>query len=199
MNTKKNNLLILTHPKLVKSEWDYELNNANNIDVNTVTYGAGVKANWHCNACNSKYVMRVKDKTNGQKYPYCTGKKVLPGFNDLQSLYPDLISKEWDYEKNNANGIHPDELTKGSGLKTWWRCAVCKGSYEMKTYLKTNGNGCPFCAGKRVLVGFNDLLTLYPELIESEWNYAVNDSKNINPSELTKGSHRKASWKCSEC
>lgn len=32
--------------------------------------------------------------------PYCSGKKLLKGENDLQTLYPD-IAKEWDWKLNS--------------------------------------------------------------------------------------------------
>lgn len=41
--------------------------------------------------------------------PYCTGRKVLAGFNDLASLFPKL-AKEWDAELNGAAAPYRGDL-----------------------------------------------------------------------------------------
>ena len=46
-------------------------------------------------------------------------KKVLRGYNDLQTVNPTL-AKEWHYEKNS--GLTPDEVMPNSNKKVWWEC-----------------------------------------------------------------------------
>lgn len=60
--------------------------------------------------------MKVCHKTN-QKCgcPYCAGKRGLAGFNDLKTLYPELLS-EWDYERNID--FSPDEVLPHSDKKS---------------------------------------------------------------------------------
>ena len=194
---KKNNLLIDKHPDLL-NEWDYTKNNADNIDVNNITYGSHVKANWICNTCKGKYKMMVKDRTHGHGCPYCAGKKVLKGFNDFASCCPDLLN-EWDYELNDKKGLQPDEITYGSKTKASWHCKTCNGYYEMTVNHRTSGHGCPYCAGMRVLTGFNDLQTKYPDLIDSEWDWIMNDANDLHPDAITSGSTVKAWWHCNSC
>ena len=185
--------------ELIANEWDFIENEKHGLKPDMIMKNSHCKASWHCRICNGNYIMKVCDKTRGRGCPYCAGRKVLPGFNDLQSNYPELIANEWDYEKNGINGLKPDELTKGSNVKACWHCDVCNGHYEMEVYLKINGSGCPFCSGHRVLKGFNDLLTLYPKIINEQWDYEHNNAQGIYPYELTKGSNIKAYWKCSDC
>ena len=55
-------------------------------------------------------------------------------------------------------------LTASSSKKTTWLCG--KGhEYEASVgQRRSNGSGCPFCSGHRVLPGFNDLATTHPEV-----------------------------------
>ena len=77
---------------------------------------------------------------------------------------------EWVWEKNI--NVTPNELTVGSNKKVWWKCE--KGhSWNMSPYEKVKSKGCPFCLNKRVLIGFNDLGTLFPNLAK-EWDFEKN-------------------------
>ena len=58
-----------------------------------------------------------------------------------------------------------------------------------------NGSGCPYCAGKKVLKGFNDLATLEPKVAES-WHPTLNG--RLTPETVTVGSRRKVWWQCPE-
>ena len=155
--------------------------------------------------------MTVNAKTQGKGCPYCAGKKILRGFNDLQSNYPELVASEWNWAENNKHGLKPDGITKSSMRKACWHCSVCNGDYEMIVKNKVYGQRCPFCSGRKLLIGFNDLQTLYPN-IASEWYQSMNGS--ITPSMVTKctdmikipdpdNPHEtirvKPAWKCSEC
>ena len=100
---------------------------------------------------------------------------------------------EWDYSKNTKL---PSEFTPRSDKKVWWICE--KGhSYEMEIYKKTAEKPykCPICSGKKLLVGYNDLKTLFPEVAE-EWDY---DKNNTIPENHIAGTHKKAYWKCKQC
>ena len=48
-------------------------------------------------------------------------------------------------------------------------------------------SGCPYCAGKRPIIGENDLKTTYPHLCE-EWDYEKN--VGINPGDFIYGSNK---------
>ena len=147
MNTKKNNLLIIKHPELL-SEWDYEKNNANMINVNTITCGSHIKAWWKCGKFRGKYEMMVKDRVSGRGCPYCAGFNVLKGFNALQSCYPEMIASEWDWIKKNQIGLKPDEITYGSNRKAWWKCSH-NNSHSWRASVKSRTgqkSGCPKCS-----------------------------------------------------
>ena len=171
-----------SHPELL-NEWDYE---KNILKPEEVLGGSNKKVWWLCSNGHS-FDMRVRDRTKGGNCPYCSGHRVLKGYNDLLTTHPHLI-KEWDFSKNN---IKPDEVMSGSGKKVWWKCEK-DHSYDMLITNKIKGQLCPICSGKRVLKGYNDLATLRPELLK-EWNYEKN---KIKPEEITVGSGKKVWWTC---
>ena len=70
-----------------------------------------------------------------------------------------LMSK-WDWEKNNLLKIFPNKIALHSNKKAWWICD--KGhSWDRTPYHMVNSDQCPYCSNKRVLVGYNDLSTLF--------------------------------------
>lgn len=146
------------------------------------------KVHWIC-PNNHKYEMEVHKRTNGYNCPYCSHQKVLNGYNDLATLRPHLLA-EWDYDKND---IHPSEVLPSAKKKVWWRCKQGH-SYEMALYHKSNGQGCPICANKQILVGYNDLATTHPHLAE-EWS----EKNKKKATEVTIGHKSKAIWICKDC
>ena len=78
---------------------------------------------------------------NGTGCPYCAGKKVLKGYNDLKTVNPTL-AKEWNYEKNN--GLTPEDVMPNSNKKVWWKCS--KGhEWQAMVINRNKGRGCPKC------------------------------------------------------
>ena len=133
--------------------------------------------------------------TRNSNCPYCSGLKTIIGENDLATTNPELI-KEWDYSKNDKKGIKPEIVKAGSNLKVWWKCS--KGhEWEVPIINRAiRKMGCPYCSNRRIIIGYNDLKTTNPKLIE-EWDYEKN--KNIKPTEITAGSGIKVWWKCKKC
>lgn len=89
----------------------------------------------------------------------------------METTNPELL-KEWDYSKNI---ITPKEIKAGSGTKVWWKCSLGH-SWSASPNHRTKGRGCPICANKVVLLGYNDLTTLKPN-IASEWDYEKMERK----------------------
>ncbi len=172
-------------PQLMK-EWNFEKNVE--FDPTKLTIGCETKVWWKCNN-GHEWQTDICHRSNGTGCPYCSNRKLLKGYNDLQTTHPNL-AKEWNYEKNRE--ITPETVNSGSGKKACWKCD--KG-HEWQAVIKSrkDGCGCPYCAGKRLLTGFNDLQTVNPSLAK-EWNYEKN-SKLI-PQNFTANSSEKVWWKC---
>ena len=182
----KENSLNYINPSLSK-EWDYQKNGT--ILPSMVTAGSGKKVWWICSKGHS-YQASIASRTRGTGCPVCSGKKILEGFNDFKSKCPEL-AKEWDYTKND---ITPDMVTYGSDKKFWWICANGH-SYQCSINNRRLGQTCPICSNKKILAGFNDINTTHPH-IAHEWDYEYNQ---IQPTEVSAGSHKKVRWICSTC
>ena len=123
-------------------EWNYEKNG--NLRPEHFAPSSHKKVWWKC--CKGhEWQAAIANRNKGRKCPYCSGKKVLKGYNDLQTVNPTL-ALEWNYEKNNE--ITPTEVTPNSNKKVWWKCS--KG-HEWETTInnRSNGNGCPVCAREK--------------------------------------------------
>ena len=119
-------------------------------------------------------------------------RRVLVGANNLATKYP-KVAAEWHPAKNN--GLLPSQVAAGSGRKVWWLCSQGH-EWEVAVDKRTcQGRGCPVCAGKRVLAGFNDLATKYPK-VAAEWHPAKN--KGLLSSQVAAATHRKIWWLCPE-
>lgn len=171
-----------THPEIMHL-WDYELNE---ISPDSVLPGSHLTCWWHCNHGKShSFQAPVHRIVSGRGCNICAG-KVATADNSLATLYPHIAR-----EYSNRNPLPASRVTYGSSRKVWWRCSR---DHEFTATVKsrTTGNrGCPYCANKVALPGFNDLASMYPHLA-SEWD--IGNSKK--PAEVTSGSGYRATWKC---
>ena len=127
----------------------------------------------------------------GSNCPCCAGKKVIPGETDLQTLRPDLAA-QWHPSKNGK--LAPKDVSPGSVKRVWWLCE--RGhDYQSVVFSRADGTDCPYCAGKKVWPGFNDLATLFPNLT-NQWHDTLNGA--LSPRDVTKGSHKMVWWECQE-
>ena len=171
------------------AEWNWEKNNELRIDPQLLTVGSTRKVWWKCNYGHA-WQSRIDQINKGHSCPYCSGRFAIKGENDLQTVNPTLAD-EWNYEKNDV--ITPSEVMPNSGKKVWWKCSY---GHEWKAaiYSRNNGHGCPYCSGKYIIKGENDLQTINP-ILANEWNYDKND--DLTPSDVLPNSNRKVWWKCS--
>lgn len=80
-------------------------------------------------------------------------------------------------------------MTAGSNRPVWWRCEKGHSYRTIIAQRVQRGNGCPYCANRKVLVGFNDLATVQP-LVAKEWHESLNGA--LTPEMVTAGSHKKS-------
>ncbi|MBR6133634.1 MAG: hypothetical protein IKQ29_02825 [Bacilli bacterium] len=183
------------NPELLK-EWDYEKNIKLGKTPDNTSYGSAQKVWWKCPKGHS-YIMGLNSRTTigrKSKCSICSGTQILEGYNDLKAKYPELI-KEWNYEKNNLLNIFPNNIAYASHKRVWWRCS--KGhEWNAPIDRRTIQNrGCPFCSNQKLLQGYNDLETKYPDTAK-EFNIERNKK---NPNEYLYGSTSKVWWICNKC
>ena len=181
------NDLATTHPDVAKT-WHPTLNG--NITPKDVTYGKCRDTYWWQCDHGHHYPARIADRVKGKGCPYCARKLAWPGETDFPTTHPHLM-KDWDWEKNV--GIDPTQILYGNRtIKPYWKCD--KGhSWPICVADRAAGHGCPYCSNKKILIGFNDLATTHPHLLD-EWDYEKN---TIKPTEVIAGNKKiDIWWKC---
>lgn len=180
--------LLTVMPELANT-WHPTKNGA--LTPDQVTQGSNRKVWWQCDK-GHEWQAIICDRANRNRgCPYCTRQKPIIGENDLATLKPEL-AEQWHPSRNH---LKPTDVTCHSGKKVWWQCE--KGhEWEAVIDSRSKGSGCPYCSGKRVLPGVNDIATIYPHLINS-WDYDRN--KCMGPEKFSANTHRKFWWKCSIC
>ena len=116
--------------------------------------------------------------------------------------FGDRLKREYIDERYNLS-----ELSIGSGRRVKWRC---KEGHEWESELKTrirSKTGCPYCAGKRILSGYNDLYTWCNNHLDdngakilSDWtgiNIETGEIEDIHT--MATASKKKLKWHCKDC
>ena len=155
-----------------------------------VTAGSNKKV-WWKGRCGHEWQATVKNRINGAGCPFCSGNRILKGFNDLATLKPEL-AVEWS-DRNLP--LKPDLVLACSNRKAWWKCAPHGHEWEAKIADRYYGSGCPYCSGHLLYRGFNDLAGMYPEL-ELEWS---DKNRPKSPEEVFPKSRENVWWKCRVC
>jgi len=166
------NDLLHTHPEIASEAVGW--------NPGDFTAGSNRRLRWRCELGHEwNATIADRTRTNSTNCPFCAGKKVWQGFNDLATTHSEIVSQ--------AVGWDPKEVTAGSNRRLRWRCEL---GHEWNAPVKsrTHGHGCPICSGKYVQEGFNDLATTHPEI--------ASQAAGWNPKTISSGSDRKLRWRC---
>ena len=173
----------------IAAQWHPALNGP--LTPQHVVPGSHRKVWWVCEKGHHWQASIASRTSGGTGCPVCAGKQVLSGENDLASLFPG-IAAQWHPTLNGSLG--PGQVTPYTNRKVWWRCPLGHDYRAVVTARTKHGSNCPYCSGRKVLPGFNDLATLAPELAR-QWHPTLNGS--LTPEMVTAGSHQKVWWTCS--
>ena len=180
-------------------EWNFVRNDALGLRSEKITVGSNRKVWWKCSVGHEWEMSPVTRYTTGQQCPYCRHKRVLLGFNDLITLYPE-VARDWDAEANRPLCV--TDVIRGSIKKVHWVCSVCGHKWMMRVRDRTlKGSGCPECAKKKRAAKriqtviskrgcFDDV-----ELLR-DWDYTKN---MLAPERFAKVSNKSVHWKCHVC
>jgi hypothetical protein len=159
-----------THPQIASEAKDW--------DPTTVSAHSNKKMLWECKS-GHVWESIVAGRTRGSGCPVCSGQKVLPGFNDLKTMHPEIASQALDWD--------PTQYFPQSNKKLRWKCHLGH-IWEAVISTRTRGNGCPVCGNQQLLPGFNDLATINPDLAK--------EADGWDPSTVFPGTSLKLNWKC---
>ena len=168
--------LASVHPELIP-EWSEK-----NLPLtpDKITFGSNKRV-WWKGACGHEWETSVKARSKGEKCPICSGARVIEGINDLATLKP-LLAQEW----SKKNKLKPTEVSVASHKKIIWKC---KHGHEWEASVKSrtvNGTGCPYCSHNKVLAGFNDLASQYPD-IAAEYSRVIQTLIRLKNSLISQG------------
>ena len=155
----------------LKKEWDFENNILNPYKL---TAGSNKIASWVC-VNGHHFNMKISHRKDGHGCPYCSGNKILSGFNDLETWcknHDNHTLKKWDYIKNN---ILPSECSKTSNLKVWWKCDICGYEYKNSIGNEVSNIYCPKC-NKRNKTSFPEQVIYF--YLKKEFHDAINGYKD---------------------
>ena len=79
-----------------------------------------------------------------------------------------------------ADGWDPRKTSHGARGKFAWVCPLSH-RYTTSMSLRTHrGTGCPICANRKVLKGFNDLATTHPDLAKEavDWDPLIRRARH---------------------
>lgn len=169
-------------PELIE-EWDYE---KNVIDPKKVRYGSVEKVWWIGKECGHSWITTIRGRTRDRHgCPYCSGQKILQGFNDLATTHPD-IAQQWS-PKNDKKATEVSKGTKSKEKFIWtdecgheWRMSI-----QHRTLLKDLS--CPVC---------KSIIHTHPELTEQ---LHKTKNKDIDLKFISVGNSEKIWWKHPEC
>jgi len=161
-----------THPDLAAQALGW--------DAHSVRAGNGKKVKWRCSLGHEFLAVIANRASLKSGCPFCSGRRVLAGFNDVATKFPALAAE--------ADGWNPSEFTCGSGARVTWRC---NSGHRWKTTISgrtSSGSGCAICIGRKVAPGENDLATTHPALSAQ--------ADGWDPTTVTFGSNKIRKWKC---
>jgi len=165
-----------------------------NLRPDQVNAGTDAKVWWRCEQGHGWEAPVSRRTRQSTGCPVCTGRKVLAGYNDLATTFPD-VAAQWHPTRNG--NLTPTQVSAGTGKKVWWRCEQGH-EWEVTVSSRTSGgNGCPVHAGQKLLTGYNDLATTFPD-IAKQWHPTRNADRNADrtPDRVLAGTDAKAWWRC---
>lgn len=176
------------YPELAQ-EWDLADNPKKSFEMYA---GGRARGFWICSN-NHLYNAQISKRIQGRNCPFCSGNKVLAGFNDLSTTHPGL-SSQWHPTKNGT--LTPAEVSAGSVRKVYWVCSSNSSHvWDATIASRANGNKCPVCSNYKVVKGLNNFHVTHPDLAK-ELHPTLNESLDF--SQITSGSGKRVFWMCTK-
>mgnify|MGYP000427209641 CR=1 FL=1 len=157
----------------------------------TVGAGSGRMGHWICgqgHRWNASFYNRAGNESG---CPFCSGRRMIPGANDMASTHP-VLAQMWDPDAGNKKT--PREFkASNQKLHIAWRCPRGHTFVRRPSDLVKSGGGCQICIGRILIPGVNDLATKRPDAA-AQWNYERNG--RLSPQDVKPGSDQKVWWRC---
>lgn len=202
------NDLATVRPDLV-AEWS-EKNDKTPAEVTT---GSAYMALWECAAHQHKYTMMVAQHAReGRGCPVCSGRRILPGFNDFATANPDIATEF--IRDSEGKGRTPHTVGANSHAKFIWECAAGH-EWPSEPAQRNAGMTCRVCRGRggarsNAVAPASTKAKAQPtgsrapsaaELAPHLAAEFVSDPENLGrtPHNTARGSKNLLTWKCPDC
>ena len=191
------------------------------IKLNEISYGSKRLMLWKCIDCSYEWVARPNDRTSGKSCPMCATEKSIHASHlrgeplglwcDRQEKIGEQLKREFLGKLKNGKTIGINDISKGSHEFVMWQCSNCGHIWSAMVANRTNtrGFGCPECAkNKRKEARYSSGEPLgnwcnrqgsYGAKIKNEFTGSLLDGTLIDINSISRGSHTKLKWKCSNC
>lgn len=126
---------------------------------------------WICEKGHA-YSSPIYRRVRGSGCPICSGKRIIPGINDLSTLAPNL-AKEFHPTKNVELPLQTMALHYNQPVS--WKCSQCGHEWQASPNNRAAGRGCPVCAHHCVDRDINSLAVINPSLA-LQWDEERNGS-----------------------
>lgn len=131
-----------TNNSELAKEWHPRLNG--DLKPNMISPNSHTKV-WWLGKCGHEWDDTPLHRNRGVGCPYCNNKRILKGYNDLETLNQKL-AKEWHPILNGD--LLPSMVSKGSGKKVWWKCGQGH-EWQAEINSRNKGAGCPYCRKRK--------------------------------------------------
>ncbi|AHC54984.1 restriction endonuclease [Tunisvirus fontaine2] len=109
------------------------------------------KYSFVCEECRHIFKASPHSVTSGRFCPFCGGSKLCE-LKNCEKCYPRSFASHpksacWDIIKNKQT---PRDVFVSSQKKYWFKCGVCKHSFEMRPSCISKGRFCAFCSNNKL-------------------------------------------------
>ncbi len=172
-------------PNIAK-EYSVELNK--NTPNNVKPYSN--ESAWFICPNKHEYYTKVVNRTSKNTgCGFCSGRYVIKGVNSLAEKYS-KIACEFNISKNKES---PNNIMPTANKKYWFTCPKGHEYFSSLNNRISLGRGCPYCSNQKVLTGYNDAGTLFPEIL------GIWSKKNqVSPFQCVNGSAKKYWFTCNK-
>ena len=140
-------------------------------DPQKVLYSSNKKKKWKCKLGHTWQSVVYDRSSKKTDCPYCSNKKHLKGFNDLETRCPEVAAEAYKWD--------PSKIMPGDHEKKNWICSfghIWKASPNSRTNTSIRGgSGCPECSE----TGFKKSQSAWIYLMEREGEQQIGISNNL--------------------
>ena len=157
------------------------------------------KVLWSCSHCPAGWphiwLAAVKDRTAGQRCPYCRGRKLCK-HNSLATKAP-TVARYWDHSKNDSTS---EQTLAGSNSSANWKCPDCQHEWQAQIATRVlKDAGCPQCRYRNTKYSKQPTFQEAQHSLLLEWDHERNALDDIHPHNTTLQSHKLVHWICDKC